>query len=76
MSECVHNRLAPGHIFPSPLLSLAPLSPADLCSSQLVTLVLAAGREENAEAQALPMWLGHRARHRGSAAMRPCLSGW
>lgn len=60
MSEGAHNRLAPGHIFPSPSLSPSPVSPADLRSAQLVTLVSAAGREGRAEAQAVPIQLGLR----------------
>lgn len=65
MRESVHNRLAPGHVFPSPSLSPSPVSPADLRSAQFVTLVSAAGREGRAEAQALPIRLGHRPRHEG-----------
>lgn len=60
MRECVHNRLAPGHIFPSPSLSPSPVSPADLGSAQLVTLVSAAGREQRTEAQAVLIQLGLR----------------
>lgn len=74
MRESVHNRLAPGHVFPSPSLSPS-LSPADLRSAQLVTLVSAAGREERAEAQAVPIRLGHRPRHGGRGGVRPCMGG-
>lgn len=73
--ESVHNRLAPGHVFPSPSLSPSPVSPADLRSAQLVTLVSAAGREGRAEAQAVLIRLGHRPRHGGRGGVRPCLGG-
>lgn len=69
--ESVHNRLAPGHVFPSPPLSPSPVSPADNRSAQLVTLVSEAGREGRAEAQALSIELGHR----GRVGVRPCLGG-